>query len=65
MGTASVNNRKVIVTGGAGFIGSHTAVELIAAGYEPVIVDDMRNSEERVFAGLKTILGRVPSFHRI
>ncbi|MCB0772741.1 MAG: NAD-dependent epimerase/dehydratase family protein, partial [Flavobacteriales bacterium] len=35
---------KVIVTGGAGFIGSHTVVELLAAGMEPVIVDDLRNS---------------------
>ena len=57
--------KKVIVTGGAGFIGSHTVVELVAAGYEPVIVDDLRNSDERVFKGLKAILGRTPSFHRI
>ena len=56
---------KVIVTGGAGFIGSHTVVELIAAGYEPVIVDDLRNSEERVLDGLERILGRKPTFHRI
>lgn len=57
--------KKVIVTGGAGFIGSHTVVELVGAGYEPVIVDDLRNSEERVLHGLASILGRAPRFHRI
>ena len=37
---------KIIVTGGAGFIGSHTVVELIECGYDPVIIDDFRNSEK-------------------
>ena len=36
--------RKVIVTGGAGYIGSHTVVELHAAGFAPLIVDDFSNS---------------------
>ncbi len=36
---------KIIVTGGAGYIGSHTCVELVAAGYEPVIIDNFSNSE--------------------
>ncbi len=57
--------KKVIVTGGAGFIGSHTVVELVAAGYEPVIVDDLRNSEERALAGIAAITGRAIRFHRI
>lgn len=57
--------KKVIVTGGAGFIGSHTVVELIAAGYEPVIVDDLRNSEERALHGVARIVGRTPTIHRI
>ena len=57
--------KKVIVTGGAGFIGSHTVVELAAAGYEPVIVDDLRNSQERALEGIARILGRVPIVHRI
>ncbi len=57
--------KKVIVTGGAGFIGSHTVVELVAAGYVPVIVDDLRNSEPRVLDGLARILGSAPRFHRI
>ncbi|MEZ4808560.1 MAG: UDP-glucose 4-epimerase GalE [Flavobacteriales bacterium] len=57
--------KKVIVTGGAGFIGSHTCVELAEAGYEPVIVDDLRNSEERAVEGIGAILGRAPRMHRI
>lgn len=47
-----------MVTGGAGFIGSHTVVALIEAGFEPVIVDDFSNSEPRVLDGLKQIVGR-------
>jgi UDP-glucose 4-epimerase len=57
--------KKVIVTGGAGFIGSHTCVELAAAGYEPVIVDDLRNSEERALRGISTIIGRELRVYRI
>lgn len=38
--------KKVLVTGGAGYIGSHTVVSLVEAGYTPIIVDDFRNSEE-------------------
>ncbi len=57
--------RKVIVPGGAGFIGSHTCVELVAAGFEPVIVDDLRNSEERALEGIAAISGRATSVHRI
>lgn len=57
--------KKVIVTGGAGFIGSHTCVELVAAGFEPIIVDDLRNSEERVLDGIARIIGRRPVFHRV
>lgn len=57
--------RKTIVTGGAGFIGSHTWVELLAAGTNPVIVDDLRNSDERVLKGLGQITGQQPVIHRI
>ncbi|MBK7944561.1 MAG: UDP-glucose 4-epimerase GalE [Flavobacteriales bacterium] len=58
-------SKKVIVTGGAGFIGSHTVVELAVAGYEPVIIDDLRNSEERALEGIAAILGQAPTIHRI
>jgi UDP-glucose 4-epimerase len=47
---------KVLVTGGAGFIGSHTVVELVNAGFEPVIIDDFSNSDKSVLKGLKRIL---------
>jgi len=57
--------KKVIVTGGAGFIGSHTVVELALAGYLPVIVDDLRNSEERALEGIAAILGHMPAVYRI
>lgn len=49
---------NILVTGGAGFIGSHTVVSLVEAGFNPVIVDDFSNSEPSVLAGLKAILGR-------
>ncbi|MFT2010351.1 UDP-glucose 4-epimerase GalE [Pontibacter sp. 13R65] len=50
--------KKILVTGGAGYIGSHTVVELIEAGYEPVIVDNFSNSEQRALAGIEAIVGR-------
>lgn len=49
---------KILVTGGAGFIGSHTVVELVEAGHEPVILDDFSNSEPTVLDGLTQILGQ-------
>lgn len=56
--------KKILVTGGAGYIGSHAVVELAQAGYEPIIVDDFSNSKESVLAGLRDILGRdVPCYH--
>jgi UDP-glucose 4-epimerase len=48
---------KILVTGGAGFIGSHTVVELHNSGYEPIIVDNFSNSERSVLDGLKAITG--------
>jgi len=52
----------VLVTGGAGYIGSHTVVELVDAGYVPVIVDDFRNANRIVLKGLEKILGELPEF---
>jgi UDP-glucose 4-epimerase len=57
--------QKIVVTGGAGFIGSHTVVALVEAGFEPIIVDDFSNSEPRVLSGLKTIIGRDVPVHNI
>lgn len=50
----------ILVTGGAGFIGSHTVVELQNAGHTAILLDDFSNSEESVLAGLKNILGFEP-----
>jgi UDP-glucose 4-epimerase len=54
---------KILVTGGAGFIGSHTVVELVNAGYEPVIIDNLSNSDRTVLDGLREILGREVTFY--
>lgn len=53
-------SKKVLVTGGAGYIGSHTVVELFNAGYEPVLLDDFRNSNESVLDGIHKIIGKRP-----
>lgn len=50
--------KKVLVTGGAGYIGTHTAVELAEAGYEPVLVDNFSNSDRRILARLRQVIGR-------
>src|ERR1700749_4216156 len=56
---------KVLVTGGLGFIGSHTVVELVNAGYEPVIVDDLSNSDIKILDQLTKIIGYKPAFHKL
>ncbi|MDO3644586.1 MAG: UDP-glucose 4-epimerase GalE [Mucilaginibacter sp.] len=55
---------KILVTGGLGYIGSHTVVELVAAGYEPVIVDDLSNSNIKILDQLSKIIGFKPAFHQ-
>lgn len=55
----------VLLTGGAGFIGSHTAVEMIRAGYEVVIADDLSNASEKVISRIETISGVKPKFYQI
>lgn len=56
---------KVLVTGGLGFIGSHTVVELIEKGYQPVIIDNLSNSEHGVATRLEQITGRQIVFEEI
>ncbi|GAA4502950.1 UDP-glucose 4-epimerase GalE [Hymenobacter ginsengisoli] len=56
---------KILVTGGAGYIGSHTVVELAQAGYEPIIIDNFSNSQESALGGIQAILGREVPCHRI
>jgi UDP-glucose 4-epimerase len=57
--------RKIVVTGGAGFIGSHTVVDLVENGFEPIIVDDFSNSDRRVLEGLERICGSPIRCHEI
>ncbi len=59
----SSNAPRILVTGGAGFIGSHTVVALAEAGFEPIIVDNFGNSERTVLDGLARILGRSITCH--
>jgi UDP-glucose 4-epimerase len=55
--------KKILVTGGLGYIGSHTVVELVNHGYEPVIVDDLSNTSLNMLEGIKTITGKdIPFF---
>ena len=49
--------KKILVTGGAGYIGSHTVVELVAAGYGAIVVDNFSNSSPKVLEHLETITG--------
>lgn len=53
---------QILVTGGLGFIGSHTVVSLINAGFEPVILDNLSNSNEGVLDGIKKVCGKLPQF---
>jgi UDP-glucose 4-epimerase len=53
---------KILVTGGTGYIGSHTVVELIESGYEPVIIDNLSNSQMSVIDGIHQITGKRPAF---
>lgn len=57
--------KKIIVTGGAGYIGSHTVVELIQAGFEAVIIDDFRNSQPWILERIKELTGILPENHSI
>jgi UDP-glucose 4-epimerase len=53
---------KVLVTGGAGYIGSHTCIELLAAGHDVVVVDDLSNASPAVFGRIERIAGRRVEF---
>lgn len=57
--------KKILVTGGLGFIGSHTVVELQEAGYHVVIIDDLSNTTEKVVDNITSITGIKPEFHQI
>ncbi|MDE6299740.1 MAG: UDP-glucose 4-epimerase GalE [Muribaculaceae bacterium] len=56
------SKKTVLISGGAGYIGSHTAVELINAGYDVVIIDNLSNSEKEAVEGIRKITGKEVPF---
>ncbi len=56
---------KILVTGGLGFIGSHTVVELQNEGFEVVVIDNLSNSSEKVLDGIAAITGQRPLFEKL
>lgn len=56
--------KNILVTGGLGFIGSHTVVELINSGYNPIIIDDLSNSNINVLDRIFQITGQKPKFYQ-
>lgn len=57
--------KRILVTGGTGFIGSHTTVELQNAGYDVVIIDNLSNSDANVLDGIEKITGIRPAFEQV
>ncbi len=60
-----MTQKKIVVTGGAGFIGSHTVVDLVENGYTPILLDDFSNSERFVVDRLTSICGQEIRCHEI
>lgn len=58
-------SKKILVTGGTGYIGSHTVVELLNAGYEVEILDNLFNSKIEVLDKIEQITGKQPKFHEV
>jgi len=58
-------SEKILVTGGTGYIGSHTAVELQNEGFEVIIIDNLHNSDISVLEGVEKITGKKPAFEQI
>ena len=56
---------KILVTGGLGFIGSHTVVELQNEGYEVIVVDNLSNTSLSVLDGIQNITGKIPAFEKL
>ena len=54
----------ILVTGGAGYIGSHTCVELLDAGYEVVVLDNLSNSSEKSLERVEALTGKKVTFYK-
>jgi len=57
--------KKVLVTGGTGYIGSHTVVDLLDNGYEVIIVDNLSRSKQEVLKGIEKTTGKLPRFYKL
>ncbi|MCC5914802.1 MAG: UDP-glucose 4-epimerase GalE [Balneolaceae bacterium] len=57
--------KTILVTGGAGFIGSHTTLELLNAGYNVVVMDNLRNSKEEALRRVEDLTGKSVTFHKV
>ena len=62
---AEANGMKILVTGGLGYIGSHAVVELIEANFQPIIIDNLSNTDVKNLAGINSICGLNYDFHQI
>ena len=60
-----MGNRRILVTGGAGYIGSHTCLALLEAGYEVVVIDNLVNSKKDSLERVQRIAGKELEFHRV
>lgn len=58
-------NRRIVVTGGAGYIGAHTVVQLLEADYEIVVIDNLSRSDTTLLDGIARITGKSAPFHKV
>ena len=58
-------NKVVLVTGGAGYIGSHTVLQLLEQGYQPVVVDNLSNSSQESLRRVEQLTGGSVPFYRL
>src|SRR6267154_1335359 len=56
------NKKRILLTGGAGYIGAHTAAELIQLGYDTLLIDDFSKSDKTLLQGIEKITGQKPNF---
>lgn len=56
---------KILVTGGAGYIGSHTCVELLNAGYEIIVLDNLYNASEKCLDAVRELTGKDFPFYKV